>query len=524
MITFSLPLNKFIITCCLILSVHCVFSQQWAGISGSNYAGIYSVHNNPANVVDSRYKLFLNIAGNDVFEGNNYFSYNAPFPFLGFIRNSVGPQYRNAQGKIIFKDSYIETSSNGAPYHSNTTGDAKGPSIIYTINNKSAIAAYTRLRYAVNLNGINNSLADLITRSTNRPGLIGQKVDVSESALNANVYAEMGLTYGHVLMNNEENFFKFGVTVKRVIGLYNVHIIVDKGNYEIVRDNKDPNRNNIQINSIQGSYGYTTDESFKNAKIDPQWALGGLPAGSGFGLDLGFVYEYRPDYKKYIRRSSGTATLDPTQNKYEFKLGVSLLDFGSVRYNNGDLNYHFEMNQTNRLLTYQNFQDLNGYNDAFQRINNSLGLNNREIKFSSSLPTTLQVNFDYHIRGKYYVNTMWSQSLRKSQSIGMTIPSSFSVTPRMEHKWYEIAVPISLLDNYNIFTMGLAGRAGPVFMGSDNLPGLLSIGKPRGLDFYFGVFVPVFRKPPSLPNACWYEIPEKRPLKDRLMFWKKRKY
>ena len=57
-------------------------AQQWLGISGSNYAGTNSIYNNPANVADSRHKLYVNLVANDVFISNNYVGYNAPYSIL----------------------------------------------------------------------------------------------------------------------------------------------------------------------------------------------------------------------------------------------------------------------------------------------------------------------------------------------------------------------------------------------------------------------------------------------------------
>src|SRR5690606_27499414 len=46
---------------------------------------------------------------------------------------------------------------------------------------------------------------------------------------------------------------------------------------------------------------------------------------TGFGADLGFVYEYRPE-------GSGKGPGKKNPHPYKFKLGVALLDLGSIRY------------------------------------------------------------------------------------------------------------------------------------------------------------------------------------------------
>jgi hypothetical protein len=38
------------------------------------------------------------------------------------------------------------------------------------------------------------------------------------------------------------------------------------------------------------------------------------------------------------------------------------------------------------------------------------------------------------------------------------------------------------------------------------------------MDLYFGLSIPIFNRPPTLPNACFYEKNERKGLK----FWKKK--
>jgi hypothetical protein len=82
-------------------------AQQWLGIANSNYAGTNAIYVNPANVTDSRYKFYLNIAANDAFATNSYFGWNAPYSYLSMFTNSVSDTYRNAKGVIVYKDEYL---------------------------------------------------------------------------------------------------------------------------------------------------------------------------------------------------------------------------------------------------------------------------------------------------------------------------------------------------------------------------------------------------------------------------------
>ncbi len=496
-------------------------AQQWLGFSGSNYAGTNSAYNNPANIADSRYKLYVNVVSNDIFLANNYVGYNAPYSMLKLLTNSAAQEYRNSKNVIVFKNAYYDINTDGEPYHLNMLEDLRGPSFLYTINSKRSFGLLSRVRTIVNFTGASLPLANLIRLGTDTLLLKNQDFALSGTTLNANSYAELGIAYGQILKDEDEDFIKVGITLKRVVGIYNAHINIQEANYDIINDPAEPKKQLLNVKHLKADYGYTTEESYKNVKPSIPWFLGNQSAGSGWGMDLGFVYEYRPDVRKFTYREKGKPKLDPSKNKYEFKLGISILDIGGINYNNPNYVRNWEVDVNNKQFNSTDVSMVEGLDDAFKRVNKTVGLSDDKSlsNFTVGLPTALQINLDYHLKDKFYVNALWVQGLRGRQSISMKMPSSLSITPRWEGKWIEVAMPFALLDNYNTFTFGLATRLGPLFFGTDNLGSFLNINRPRGTDLYVGLSVPIFNKPPTLPNACFYEKGEKKGWK----FWKKRK-
>ena len=141
----------------LVLSPQ-IYAQQWLGISGSNYAGTNSVYNNPANLADSRYKLYVNLVGNDLFFANNYVGWNAPYSVFQLLNNSASSEYRNSKNIIIFKNAYYDINRGGEPFHANLLDDLRGPSAMFTINDKRSIGLLSRVRTITNFNGISEPL------------------------------------------------------------------------------------------------------------------------------------------------------------------------------------------------------------------------------------------------------------------------------------------------------------------------------------------------------------------------------
>ena len=520
-------MRKKSLSCLLFLVINSsVFAQHWLGISGSNYAGTNSVYNNPANLADSRYKLYINLVANDLFFANNYVGWNAPYSVFQLLTNTAAAEYRNSQKVIVFKNAYYDINKGGEPFHANLLDDLRGPSALFTINDKHSVGLLTRIRTIINLNGFPESLAEAIRLGTDTLSLKNQLFNLSGTNVNLNSYAEIGISFGRVLKDEDEDFIKVGITIKRVVGLYSSHINIQEADYEIVDDPTDlslpPNRKkqSLKINSLKADYGYTSEGSYKNARASASWVLGNQSAGAGWGVDLGIVYEYRPDNRKYAYREKGVRKLDPSKNKYEFKIGISLLDVGGITYNNPNYVKNWQVDVTNKTFNSSDVSMINGSDDAYKRINETIGLGdlNSQNNFTTGLPSCFQINLDYHLRDKFYVNSLWVQGLRGNQSMSMKMPSSLSITPRWEGKWFELAMPFVLFDNYNAFSFGIAGRIGPLFLGMDNLGSFLNINKPRSTDIYFGLSIPIFRKPPTLPNACFYEKTERKGWR----FWKRK--
>lgn len=511
----------FVLILCFFVPF-CGVAQQWLGISSSNYAGTNAIYLNPANVADSRYHIFINLGSNDIFVQNNYVKWNAPFSMLGYLTNSVGKEYRSADNKILFKDEYLIADTDNKVKNLHVIDDFRGPSIQFNLNDKQSIAFLTRMRTGINFTNIDAGFANFIRLGIKNDEVLNQDVTLKKAAINVNSYAEFGFSFGQVLLDGDEDFIKIGVTAKRLIGLYAAHALVDDMKYEIVDDPSLANEKILRIDNLTADLGYTKDASFKNIAPSPGWVLGDLAAGNGWGFDIGLVYEFRPDTRRISYRDQGVVKLDPTKNKYQFRLSIALLDIGSLKYANPDFVKSWISRTNNKLIGSADFNDTENIDDSFRRINNTLTIRDAQAlnSFSSSLPSSLNINIDYLYKKNMYINATWAQSLTTDYSIGMKMPSLIAVTPRWETKWFEVAMPLALVNNYSVFTFGLAGRMGPIFIGSDNIIGALNIGKNRGLDLYLGATIPIFQKPPYSLNACFYEKANRRSLKERLMFWK----
>jgi len=509
----------------LILVQFRAFSQQWLGISASNYSGTYGMYANPANVADTRYKVFLNVAGANVDFINNHAKWGAPYSLFGLFTNTVANKHRSAGGKVVYSNNYlIEAQGN-----KNTTAflgtDVRGPSLMFTLEKaKMAIGLTTRGRLITNLTNASPAISKMLIFGTLQPSQFGQAQNNNHVTANINGYVEMGLTLGKILKEDDEHFVKVGLTLKRVNALMNVHYLVRDFDLKIEPHIANQRKQDLHVDNAIATYGLTKTGATAIAGFSPKWLIGNAPAGFGYGFDAGFVYEHRPDYRRYRVRLKDRWSTDGTQNKYLYKFGLALLDIGTMRFRSDPFAFQTNINVSGIVIPQGTFSKIDSQDKLYSQMNDAFGLTDADYRhaYKVPLPAVISANFDYSFSERFYVNATWIQNLRNTNSIGMLQPSLLAVIPRWETKWLEVSVPVSLYNGYRNPAIGLAGRAGPLFLGSDNLPGLVNIGDPKGVSIYFGLFMPIYRTLPDGADNCYYE-PRFGLLQDLKDFFRKSK-
>jgi hypothetical protein len=490
-------------------------AQFYLGVSSSNYAGTQGLYLNPATAADSRHRIFINLVSADVFLTNNYLRWTAPYSVPALMTNTVAPRHRSARGLIYYSDDYLAERLNGRRKHLHVGADVRGPSALVTLNDRHAVALTSRVRSLLNFTDLSEPAARLIRFGTTN-ALIPAEAFGQQFNVTTNAALELGATYAFVLHHDEDRFVKVGLTVKRLVGLYSAHLIARDIDYRFERDPRIRDRVNVRIESLTAQYGYTDADALPN--FSPGWLLGRGAPGAGWGADLGVVYEFRPEHRRYTYRDRNETRHDASKNKYRTRLSASLLDIGGIRYRHPSYVHHYPIQRQNVLFTENNFADIGGINDVFEGIDQTLQVTEqeRQSRFYKSLPTALHVGLDQKLRERVYVSGVWMQRLTSARRLAMQVPSVLAVVPRYETRWFEASLPLALADGYSRLTIGAALRLGPIFFGSDDLSGILNLGNPRGLDVYFGATVPLLRRAPRSALDCW-------PKPERKGFFRKRR-
>ena len=286
--------------------------------------------------------------------------------------------------------------------------------------------------------------------------------------LNANAWSEYGFSLARVISDKGKHFFKAGATFKYLAGAANSYINIAGLNGTL---NEDRTRQDNYLSNTTGriatGFGGVRISDFEPEQLTKM-------ESTGFGTDLGFVYEFRPDHDDY-RKTDGSGW-QRGRNKYKFKVALALLDLGKIKYEK-DMQrsgaYNIDISGNERFyLSDLNDVDIDDYKDFFDSkpqyftADNS----NSESTYNVSLPSTLQLDLDYHLHRGWYVSLASQVSLINSANkpFNSSYYNGLTLTPRYEGKGIGLYVPISY-SSLTHFNAGASLRLGPLFVGSGSL-------------------------------------------------------
>ncbi|MGE5317113.1 MAG: DUF5723 family protein [Chloroflexota bacterium] len=458
----------------LISKSHLSYSQEFMPFTQSSYSGVSGLLLQPASIADSRYLFDMTIFGGDFYASNNY---------LALKRDG------------IYKPSVWNDSTFGDKYIVRNTGsnDRTGlvgmgmvlPSFMINVSDNTAFAFSSRFRGLINFDNIDSDFAEVLAENFDVEGLFGKHVVNPDLSVQANFWTEFGITWANVIpLNSERHFLKAGITPKLLLGVASGYVYTP--NLDFMLESSDI------LNIYNNKFYYGLSGNFDDATTNPFK----FSSDPGFGLDLGFVYEYRPHMDQYKYDMDGKKDLiRPDKEKYLLRVGVALLDLGGMQYKKDFYSQDFTADIYQWDLANEQIKDVQGFNDTIVK---RFGLNpNTEEYFMMRLPTALSLQFDYNAGKNFYINFSPYFAMRKGVSIESKVHNytTFSLTPRYDLKWFGAALPIQA-DELGRFRAGLALRLGPVWVGSNTMLSANFANKTYSYDVYFLVKLPIFRGVP----------------------------
>jgi len=431
-------------------------AQEQLGLRLGNYSGVQSLQMNPAWQVNGPLKWDVNIVAGGVFEHQDYL-YGQKASMLKLLSN--GGEFITSDNSAIGSDG--STAVNGVPFYFEENNN-------YDFHHNAFVMAPS---FMVNMR--QHSFGMYLNARTwssgyNLDGDLGYATLIDSAIFLGNIdpfqvgimnWGEIGVTYATNIKTGRKIEINAGATLKFLLGIDAVGIRNKQGTDVIRMDDQ------IALGSTELEMAYAsnyTDESYDFKRN-----------GFGVATDLGVTF-VRPENRNGNKR-------------YKWKVGVSLLDIGRVSYKKNTFAYSYSTTDSSYFNTAQ-FEDVRDPDDLIEAINNSGNTTSAVLtdnKFGMWTPMALSVQFDAPLVKKLY--------LSGTAVVGMRFKSNaaersdlLAVTPRIEGRWIEFGVPLSLY-RWKELQLGSYVRLGPITIGTETLNSWFIPGSLEGSDIYFAL-------------------------------------
>ncbi|HUM45300.1 MAG TPA: DUF5723 family protein [Chitinophagales bacterium] len=450
-------------------------AQEYLGIINSNYAGTIGTQLNPSSFVGSKLTFDINLlSGGSSFDNTYLYIPKDDLTFFGF---------GNIVDIVKDKDFLTRWDPNdpNAPQSFTFSAEGIGPSFMINFAKRHSIGFTTGGKTFITARNIAAHVAENAYQELRDETLYNTEWTTDNMQLNILSWAEYGLNYEAIIYQNSRHRVKGGVTLKVVDGFGGGYLKNADLTYTVVSPDT------ILFGPTSFDYGRTDFNSF-----DPIKKYKDLKHGGGFGWDIGFTYEWLRDSSEWTYEMDQQKWADPDKNNYKLRIGASLIDMGTIKFNETANTYHLETENAvypewrgehyesnidfDKTLSYIFYGDSSA---SFQSDN-----------FKMALPGAISLQIDWNAYRNFFVNATIIKGFNHNSDQGIVRPDIYSLTPRYEHKWFEVAVPLSIeYYGHTKARLGLALRAGPVFVGTDEIGSLLAINDMEGADVYAGIKV-----------------------------------
>lgn len=491
-------------------------AQEFLGIRQSNYSGVMGLDLNPASIADNRMKMDMVIFGASVYGYNNHAYFNPKHMPYGWVKsfdtedpkadawmnNEDLNQLVSADSIDFYKnkgvDQFVEFNNGNKDRSAFVNTEVDIFNLMISINQKISIGFQIKNRTLFNLDKVSPELIRLVGREFDYQRLFNVNLQDANLNLSMNSWNEYNVAYAQVLKDNNEHFWKIGGKVKFLQGIGSFYFYSDNVDYNISND--------TLANYIQGDFdygysdnlgGYIEPEENKNEEFNAGEFLK-RASNFGMGLDIGVVYEWRPNYSDFkYDMDNKTDLWRRDLNKYKLRVGAAINDIGGMTYKKGELSRNFTFKTSNfDLQTFDGVEGFRSLDSMLVNLSDSgdIAFRGDDGKYFMNLPTHANIDVDYHVWKNIYANYyMRLNLLFMKDRNAVHYPNNFAVTPRWEKRWWGVSLPLS----YNTvagFRYGVGLRAGPVIVGTGDIKPFFAPGrdtKINGADLYVALKLPI---------------------------------
>lgn len=463
----------------LFLHLYC-FPQDYFSYGGGNFSGLNQVFSNPAAIADNRLKIDIILLGNDFVFNNSWVKVKrTALKNSGSLTEPIFPDsWKNLTPSVpdnVYKNFVVINGSKSREVY--LENRIILPSFMVQINSNNAIAFTWSIRQMLNADGISKEFANLFEKELDLSVTQNNRVQNTNLRAIQMLWAEYGLSYARVLKDKNKHFLKAGITPKLLQGLESAYLIVNE--LDFLLSTKDTN----SYFNTRFSFAHS-DNVDSPLPIKESYRFVAKPA---LGLDLGFVYEWRPHYKLYKYKPDGkTLKWRKDLNKYKVKFGAAIVDIGRMKFQKAGSYYDLDVSiRKDNYIKYISTRDIQQFDSLVKA---DFTTTDQKKEYTLYLPTALNTQLDYRFNKFFYVNlSSHFSNFNKSNLYRFNNFSAVCLAPRFESYWTDVSIPVTYHSLYakqnRRFLLGINVRLGALSVGTNDIQPFLK-GDISAINFY----------------------------------------
>ena len=423
----------------------CLFNnskaQNYQAIHGSMYSGSLGIYNNPATGIHTPFNWDITLFSTQSKSSTNAFSSDKSLLQLAnsqiYLSNGDKPRYIHLSQDIHLLNARFKWDQRKAfAFGFNTRNyihiKSKSFKFLDTISSFNSFLTFNRPAPAIGGNVLNNT------------------------------WAEIYASYSQVLRKTNLDQLSVGISLKGIRAISGLYVQVNKLEFkEITQPGSSPS---FVVSDPNGKYGYSSNfDKLRDDRSSTENLNDFLVYSQGsIGIDLGVEYLLKTDY---VPQYDVEEKLD-----YDWKIGLSLLDFGRNLFKYGKYSREFngvltnvsEDELENKFSSPDNIDDFYDSLETVVQQLQPLGA-----KFYIWQPTRLVVNVDKPITDNFFINGELSVNLFSTQNketLHTREMNLLTITPRWETSLLGLYLPLQVNTQGQLW-IGSAFKAGPLLVG-----------------------------------------------------------
>lgn len=426
--------------------------DHFAGISTSKRGGIVTALNNPAELVNLKDTIDVNIFSVSVNAANNQITL-----------------------KNVFRGDDLEDIifSGTDPVNGRGEAEVLGPAFAMKID-KWAFGISSAAKVNLAFVDINPELGNALLNSDISGLFYPTNIDYNQRATTT-AWGEIGFSVAREVYNNEKHRFAGGVTFKLLFPGSYADMSIDQLNGTLVTTPNDVLLTDATAYVNFAYSGSLADADFSDVSNYTGFFAGGL---NGFATDLGVNYQW----------------LDEETKQYKINAGLSVKNMGSMTFKddeNVDNTYSLDIPE-NEAMSLSDFNGVETIEEAEEVLRNSpyATITESQRDFKVKLPTVLSLYADVKVYNKWYATAYLKQKLNDdNETKQIATQNVFSVIPRYSTEMFEAFIPLSV-NEISGFAAGAGFRIGGFYLGSGSVFNVLFSDAEQAdvyLGFRFGI-------------------------------------